>query len=201
MSCRLLLLLPLLVNTAPATYTVHLLYYKHNAQSEAALAELLAQLCSAFTCGEQGGQLDSVTVWGDTLVTVPAALLGSVLPWLLQHRDGRVAGPPDTQVQQALPGCAPLTVCQPWPSLDLALHPDTERGPDWDWEQFTVWAGRHHPLDTNKLYAAPQAGTEGRNFNSNIPKTSGISVYHVNKDCMHFEKLNSYEYYLLLKYA
>ena len=117
MSCRLLLLLPLLVNTAPATYTVHLLYYKHNSQSEAALAELLAQLCSAFTCGEQGGQLDSVTVWGDTLVTVPAALLGTVLPWLLQHRDGRVAGPPDTQVQQALPGCAPLfaAVAQPGP--------------------------------------------------------------------------------------
>ena len=147
MPCRLLLLLllllPLLVHTGPATYTVHLLYYKHNAQSEAALAELLAQLCSAFTCGEQGGQLDSVTVWGDTLVTVPAPLLGSVLPWLLQHRDGRVAGPPDTQVEQAVPGCAPLLA---------------SRGPAWTWRCTQTRSGGRTGTGSSSL-SGPAATT------------------------------------------
>ena len=149
----LLVFSPVLINSqAISSFTVNILYDKTSHDSTSSLQNLQYLFCSEFPC-EKCPDLTCEHVPGFVLVNsqasqyrVPLDLVQYVLPWFMQFRTSRVRGS--------------------GPDLDIAIHPDTELGAEYDYQLYRVWGGRDHPVNTINIYQ----DNEVKNIETGITK-------------------------------
>ena len=124
-----------------SSYTVHILHDDTDPDSIAARDIVYKQFCTQFDCIEcPDGDFSCDLSPGVALTTrdhhqyrLPINLVAMGLSWFMQFRTARV-------------NSADL-------DLDIAIHPDTDLGNEDDYINYKVWAGRNHPVNTNKIYS------------------------------------------------